>query len=213
MHEWQVFFQGEQWKKYEIKLESLKIIDNEERSFKDNNEERSFSWGRQRSLQEAALPLIHDRGLFFTKRGSLTLPNTRERQFSLQEAALPLIHDRGLLLTKRGSMTLPDTVQCDPPASSSMQQPRQSMIYGKPVALNELDGFRNGHTALMRAVFNGDPFDVELLLSVGCSVDMQDEAGRTGLMCSIILVRHQKNWRMYHTNSFSIKTARFTTEM
>jgi len=53
-------------------------------------------------------------------------------------------------------------------------------------------------------VFHGDPFDVELLLSVGCGVDVQDEAGRTGLLCSIILVRHQKNWRMHHTNSCSI---------
>jgi ankyrin repeat protein len=56
----------------------------------------------------------------------------------------------------------------------------------------------------MLAVFKGDPFDVELLLSAGCSVDAEDKAGRTALMCSIILVRHQKKWRMHHTNSCTI---------
>jgi hypothetical protein len=173
MHEWQVFFQGEQWKKYEIKLESIKR----------NYKAESFSWG------------------------------SHTRQLTLQEAAFQLIHDRGLLFTKRGSTTLPDTSHFDAPATPSRQQPRRSMIYGKPVALNELDGFRNGHTALMRAVFQGDPFDVELLLSVGCGVDVQDEAGRTGLLCSIILV-HQKNWRMHHTNSCSILGQLvFTTDM
>jgi hypothetical protein len=143
-------------------------------SLKRNNQQGSFSWGRH------------------------------TRQLTLQEAAFQLIHDRGLLCTKRGSMTLPDTSQFDALATPSIQQPRRSMIYGKPVTLNELDGVRNGHTALMRAVFHGGPFDVELLLSVGRSVDAQDEAGRTALLCSIILVRHQKNWRMHHTNSCSI---------
>ena len=159
MHEWQIFFQGEQWKAYENQWKSMKTICNNK---EQGTENRYFV---TRELQEVALPLIKSRGLLFARK----------------------------------EKTVSFTAQFD--FSSNNIKSRDDKAAG---AFSELDGFRNGLTALMLAVFKGDPFDVELLLSAGCSVDAQDKAGRTALMCSIILVRHQKNWRMHHTNSCTI---------